>query len=61
MKKKIIRQLQKQQLELVHLVTSQMIIQSYTKDEGLLNNLQRALNINREILDTLKEWDIKHF
>ena len=57
MKQKIIRQLQKQQLELVHLVTSQMIIQSYTKDEGLLNNLQRALNINREILDTLKQWE----
>lgn len=57
MKQKIIRQLQKQQLELVNLVTTELIIQSYSKDEGQLNGLQKALNINKELIDALKQWE----
>tara|TARA_R110001583_G_scaffold193949_1_gene363737 strand:- start:1228 stop:1410 length:183 start_codon:yes stop_codon:yes gene_type:complete len=50
MKKKIIKQLKSQQLELISLINVCCISSIGGRDNGQLNNLQRALKLNQDLI-----------
>jgi uncharacterized membrane protein YebE (DUF533 family) len=57
MKKKLLNQLKSQQLELIHLISINLIATTGKADKGQLNNLQRALKLNEEITKQVQQWE----
>ncbi len=55
MKDKILNKLQSQKLEIVTLITMQAIAVKSIPDNGSLNNLQRAFQLNEEIIKLIKD------
>lgn len=55
MKKKMIKQLKSQQLELISVINITCIASIGGKDNGLLNNLQRALKLNQDLIKLLED------
>lgn len=50
MKKKMLKQLKSQQLELISLINITCIASIGGHDNGQLNNLQRALKLNQDLI-----------
>lgn len=55
MTKELIKKLQSQKLELVHLITLQAIAVRHMPDNGSLNNLHRALKLNTELINLIHD------
>tara|TARA_R110000803_G_scaffold14673_2_gene40747 strand:- start:1717 stop:1893 length:177 start_codon:yes stop_codon:yes gene_type:complete len=53
MTKELLKKLQSQKLELVHLITLQAIVVRHMPDNGSLNNLHRALKLNNELINLI--------
>lgn len=50
MKKEMLKQLKSQQLELIHLISINCVESIGGNDRGKLNNLQRALKLNQDLI-----------
>lgn len=57
MKKQILNQLKSQQLELIHLISINLVNTIGKADKGELNNLQRALKLNEDITKQVQQWE----
>ena len=57
MKKKMLKQLKSQQLELVNIINITCITNIGGTDNGTLNNLHRALKLNQELIKLLTDDD----
>ena len=55
MKKKMIKQLKSQQLELISLINVACISSIGGHDNGQLNNLQRALKLNQDLIKLVED------
>lgn len=51
----MLKQLKSQQLELIHLISIHCIESIGGHDKGQLNNLQRALKLNKDLIKLLKD------
>lgn len=51
----MIKQLKSQQLELISVINITCIASIGGKDNGLLNNLQRALKLNQDLIKLLED------
>ena len=58
MKKKLLELLISQKMEIVTLITQEAIELRIKKDKGQLNNLQRALKLNDQIIKIVKNEEI---
>lgn len=54
MQNEVLKKLQSQKLEIVHLITINAIALRSQPDNGQLNNLQRCLKLNEEIIKIVK-------
>jgi|TARA_R100001443_G_scaffold117440_1_gene142706 hypothetical protein len=55
MKKKMLKQLKSQQLELISLINVACISSIGGRDNGQLNNLQRALKLNQDLIKLVED------
>ena len=55
MKKKMLKQLKSQQLELISLINVCCISSIGGRDNGQLNNLQRALKLNQDLIKLVED------
>jgi len=55
MKKKMLKQLKSQQLELISVINITCIASIGGHDNGQLNNLQRALKLNQDLIKLLED------
>lgn len=58
MTKDLLKKLQSQKLELVHLITLQAIAVRHMPDNGALNNLHKALKLNNELIKDLTDGNL---
>ena len=58
MKKKLLKLLISQKMEIVTLITQEAIELRIKKDKGKLNNLHRALKLNDQIIKIVKNEEI---
>jgi len=54
---KALRELKAQKLQLVELISIQLVANLHNLEKGQLNNLQQALKQNDEITKIFVEWD----
>lgn len=54
MQNELLKKLQSQKLEIVELITINAIALRFQPDNGQLNNLQRCLKLNEEIIKIVK-------
>lgn len=54
MQNEVLKKLQSQKLEIVELITINAIALRFQPDNGQLNNLQRCLKLNEEIIEIVK-------
>lgn len=54
MQNEVLKKLQSQKLEIVELITINAIALRFQPDNGQLNNLQRCLKLNEEIIKIVK-------
>ena len=58
MTKDLLKKLQSQKLELVHLITLQAIAVRHMPDNGALNKLHEALKLNNELIKDLTDGNL---